>query len=127
MGPSLPTDPPVPIEMADAKDFIKEASEGYYLVNGGKVADDKTDLLDGTLDNPIRRSQNNLNVNNYAYTGTYANGVGYPANNCINWTYTGSSYYGAYGRSNYQNTYWTLTGWTYCHYTNFKLYCFEND
>jgi Putative metal-binding motif len=54
----------------DARDRLDHATVPYRLVDGPTVADDFTDLTDGSLDAPINRTENGTVVNGRPWTGT---------------------------------------------------------
>jgi cysteine-rich repeat protein len=107
----------------------------YIMVNGVKVADNWADLVDGSLDNPIDRTELNgsVPVGNTScggggfpnvWTATNANGTLFNASQtCSNWMSTsGSSFWGLASAS---NNFWT--GWCQggtCGWTS-PIYCFQ--
>ena len=54
----------------DARDRLTHATVPYRLVDGTTVADDFTDLTDGSLDAPINRTENGTAVGDRPWTGT---------------------------------------------------------
>jgi hypothetical protein len=96
----------------------------YQLVNGTKVADNWTDLTDGSLDAPINRDENGTQVtaNLLVKTGPGANGVSSGANHCENWT--GTTGTGMRGRCDQVDFNFTLLQFGPCADSD-HLYCFE--
>jgi len=63
------------IDGMDAKDHAP-ISGPVFLLDGTKVADDATDMWDGSLDHAIDRDENgNLKQNSWVFTGTAADGT----------------------------------------------------
>lgn len=54
----------------DARDRLTHATVPYRLVDGTTVANDFTDLTDGSLDAPINRAENGTVVGDRPWTGT---------------------------------------------------------
>jgi hypothetical protein len=98
----------------------------YVLPNGTKVADDWTDLTDGTLDNPI-------NYNNagqlilgaqQAWTATTELGALHPAGNCNGFTSAASNVFARVGRVASSDSQWSTSVTDTCNVSHF-IYCFE--
>ena len=107
----------------DAKDRIPDA--GYVLVNGTLVANNKADLIDGSIQNAIRINEfGNTVTNSYTWTGTLQNGTKHTSN-CTNWTTSNSSYSGDRGHKDRVNTTWTNYGVASCNWYDISLYCFQ--
>lgn len=113
-----------------AKDRIPTGS--YYLTNplnlqtvGTKIADNKADLLDGTLDTKINRDQSGSSIGGHqnVWTGTNSNGT-LNANNCNNWQSSSSSVNGLGGDTDVTSSTWTAKQNNACN-QNLKLYCFR--
>jgi|GEM_PF-3369900 len=95
----------------------------YKLVDGTQIADNWTDLTDGTIDNPINKTETNGGPpNTSVYSGTTANGTVVADEHCSNWT-------GA-PKASVGNTGETGSGWTLsskgksCSF-HYPIYCFE--
>jgi hypothetical protein len=100
----------------------------YVLVDGTQIADDWTDLTDGTLDAAINRTENNVVVAAPpgVWTGTIADGTAH-GKDCVNWTSDASAVATDDGRTG--NPGLTTSGWTdvgdpTCDNLR-RLYCFE--
>jgi hypothetical protein len=85
-----------------------QATVPYVLVNGTQIADNWTDLTDGTIDSALNRNENGDNVSNSnnahrrARTGTRANGTPH-GRRCSDWTATtGDGIWGSALNTNYQ-------------------------
>jgi cysteine-rich repeat protein len=108
------------------------ASVPYVLPNLTKVADNWTDLTDGTLDAPINRTDagtnimgNGFNCGDFqteeVWTGTAANGDAM-APNCFDWTESRGN--GLAGVVNQMDVDWTQACTMTCD-NSARLYCFE--
>lgn len=100
----------------------------FRLLNGTLVADNKIDLLDGTVDNPINLTELNAVVtgttgNERVFTGTNPNGTA-NASTCQNWTSNSSLQNGRWGDTLSTNSYWTSRGSVACSNLR-RLYCFQ--
>ncbi|MEK7533780.1 MAG: DUF1554 domain-containing protein [Patescibacteria group bacterium] len=104
----------------DAKNRVPNAQ--YVRIDSVLVATSKTDLIDGTIANGIRRNEKNENVGTVSvWTGTKADGTVGGAT-CSNWTSTA-------GTGGVGSTVATIGAWTddaagNC-VDNRRLYCFE--
>ncbi|MCD6478183.1 MAG: DUF1554 domain-containing protein, partial [Candidatus Aenigmarchaeota archaeon] len=113
----------------NAKDRIPKTNSGYYLVDGTKVADDFSDLIDGSLDHPIDVDENGKIVGGYVWTGTNSDGTANKMTkeiaNCGNWTVPILPFNGRGGiitKSNYE---WTDATYGAC-FNLWRLYCFKD-
>jgi hypothetical protein len=99
----------------------------YRLVNGTKIADNWTDLTNGSLDAPINRTQagNAVGDSNLVWTHTQTDGSALDgANHCGNWaTATGD---GDVGTDAASDATWTVNGFAACN-TGHHLYCFQQS
>ncbi len=104
-----------------AADFTRRTTP-YTLPSGTQIADDWTDLVDGTLDAPINETVDGTIVGGFpAWTGTEPDGTP-SANNCNNWTTSNSAWSGDNGYTLSVDSGWT-TGTTVC--GNYAaIYCF---
>ena len=60
----------------DARDNIGDPMYGIFRLDGVKVADDETDLFDGSIQNPILITENvEEGLNSYVWTGSHADGT----------------------------------------------------
>ena len=111
----------------DAKDRITD--QAYFLVDGEtKVCDNKADLIDGSIDHPINLTEINTETtsDNYAWTGTNADGRA-GGSNCTNWTaITPEWLQGRDGHTTEANSRWTYCDEYNCSNSNERLYCFED-
>lgn len=113
---------------------FKRATVPYLLVDAGhtKVADDWSDLTDGSLDHAIDiHEYGGLVEWGLVWTGTNTAG-GYAANpweNCLSWTRTqeGIQWYGGFGYADPGNTTdnWTDSGTVWECNAGLRLYCFQ--
>jgi fibronectin type 3 domain-containing protein len=111
-----------------ASSRLAPSNTPYRLVNGTFVANNWTDLTDGSLLAPINISEKGTTVNNYVWTHTLANGTaGGRGGDCGSW----NDYYGGYGsvgHSSYKDQNWTYywSNW-YCSSWSggANLYCIE--
>jgi hypothetical protein len=104
---------------------FEKPSVPYVLVTGTKVADDWTDLTDGTLDNAIRllATGTNPGSTNSVFTNVNTDGTQNSAvNHCSDWTSNVGSADGG-DRRNATST-WTISQGTTCA-SSLRLYCFE--
>jgi hypothetical protein len=93
------------------------------MPGGVKVADDWTDLTDGSLDAPIERDETGTKIpgSNHVWTGSTALGA-ILGNTCGSWTVSGA--YGHYGLSGSTSTTWSDQFVELCGNGN-RLYCLE--
>ena len=83
-----------------AADRVSHRTDGYYLPDGTKVADNWTDLTDGTLDHAIDVTEYGTSIDITAIevaTGTRTNGNAYGGDDgrfCYNWSSTSGWCYG---------------------------------
>jgi hypothetical protein len=105
----------------DAKDRIVDGE--YQLLNGQIVANNKADLIDGSIDNAIDIDQNSTPVvGTQVWTGTNFGGT-FSASSCTDWTdYVGGP--GTIGATMNTDASWTAIGGAGCS-SSFRLYCFE--
>ncbi len=109
----------------NVKDRIIDAK--YVRLDGRKIADDKADLLDGTIDNAINVTEFGTYISSFpyyipgVYTGTNETGMATGAD-CTGWTNTTDG--GTYGSQAKNNKEWTNIGVNYCSAQR-RLYCFE--
>jgi hypothetical protein len=110
----------------DARDRLN-TNGPYVRLDGTIIANDKADLLDGTLDAPINIDENGtLQPQNEVWTGTFANGTRAPEN-CLSWTSSLIGNNGQIGFNDITNSRWTqdsLIMFDTCT-TSLPLYCFS--
>ena len=112
----------------DAADRILDGGVPYKLLEGTIVANNKADLLDGTLDNPILidESGNTVNAAFEVWTATAADGINPGAGACTQWTVNDVAIRGQIGRADATDTTWTdVGGGNTCDVYN-RLYCFAD-
>ena len=96
--------------------------------NGDVVANDSSDLWDGSLAAPVNYDENGNNVGSvYVWTNLTSSGSYYQTNYnyvCMNWATntSSSSYYGRVGYSSATSSSWLAYTSNYC-YTSARLYC----
>ncbi len=110
---------------------IHQSAGGYMLLNGTRIANNWSDLIDGSLAAPINVSQSGGAVSSAVWTNTlYSGAITNSNGSCSNWSngFFLSGYYGDSTRSDFA---WSSIGpgnGTYYSNTcnqNFALYCFE--
>jgi hypothetical protein len=112
----------------DAVDRIFDGAVPYQLINGTIVANNLTDLTDGTLDSPILidESGNVVTGNLEVWTATSANGTNPGVASCLEWTTSDVAESGRVGRADEVDANWTDTGVeNTCEVFN-RLYCFAD-
>ncbi|MGB5266094.1 MAG: hypothetical protein WBN30_05880, partial [Polyangiales bacterium] len=102
---------------------VTQASGPYVLVDGTRVADDWSDLVDGSILAPINRDANGMFRSGEIWTGTLANGDSYPSSDCDSFT-NGSTGTALCGASNSTTSTWTENITPACS-TLLGLYCIE--
>ena len=107
--------------------------EGPYVrLDGVTIAQDKSDLLDGSISVPINLTETGSTSSGFVFTGSNASGVSYGSSTnglCVGWTRGcgvcyGNHFYAQVGRADRNNDDWVDVGWVKCH-TGSHLYCFE--
>ena len=105
----------------------------FVRLDGAPIADDKIDLTDGSIANPI--NINELGTTTYGFVCTGSSESGYatgPATasggNCQGWTRgcgvcDGDHWYVEVGRPERTSDDWSTAGWNFC--GSCALYCFE--
>ncbi len=96
------------------------------------VADDWTDLTDGSLDHAIDHDEFGNSVTGSVWTNTETNGkahditrdCGPGSSTSAVWTSASGFESGRYGTSTASSSQWTMTTNTACS-NSFRLYCFE--
>jgi len=112
----------------NAADRIVDGGARYQLLNGTVVANNKADLLDGTLDNPILIDEfgNTVNGAFEVWTATAADGINPGVGSCIEWTTADPVQRGQIGRADNTDANWTdVGGGDTCDTFN-RFYCFAN-
>ncbi len=97
---------------------------GYERIDGTTVADDKADLLDGSIDNPISKDETGQEVYPYGvWTGTRKDGTA--GAHCNGWASSSDDKTGTIGRADYADKKWTHEADTAACSNKVRLYCFE--
>jgi hypothetical protein len=99
------------------------ATVPYGLVDGTLIANDWTDLTNGSLAHAINRDESGLLVTADVWTGTGTAGAP-TALNCNNFLNATGSVFGVCGTSTVVNSSWTQASTPACN-TPLHLYCFE--
>jgi hypothetical protein len=112
----------------NAKDRVSVGhAGGFVLINSTVIASSFSDLLDGSIQNPINRNESSTVISYNTMTGTSQDGTAH-ANKCNDWTSSSSSISGEWGAA---TTPITNGGWTdifsnTCATGNAHLYCFQD-
>lgn len=107
----------------NAKDRVLDIS--YFRVDGAVVAYNLSDLIDGSIQNPISIDENGNPEDNFAWTGTLNDGTVNGTNTCVDWTSSLISDNGSIGDPT-STTNWTKVSLaTPCSSTLGRLYCFQ--
>ena len=93
----------------DAADRILDGGVPYKLLEGTIVANNKADLLDGTLVNPILIDESGNTVNGAfeVWTATAADGTNPGVGSCLNWTTADPGQTGLIGVADAVDATWT--------------------
>lgn len=105
-------------------DRVTQGSDPYVLVDGTRVADDWSDLVDGSILAPINLDANGIVVQGEIWTGTLATGASFPGSDCAAFTTDSSGVTGRCGASSATNATWTDNISPACS-TTLGLYCIE--
>jgi hypothetical protein len=113
----------------DVASRFTHSSSPYVMVDGTRIADDWTDLTDGSLAAPITRDAHGVdNGLGGVWTATDPSGhVSYPGSTCSDWTYGSPDQLGADGYMGASHGDWSLNSvqpLDTCDVRN-RLYCFE--
>ena len=99
----------------------------YKLINGSTIANNWSDLIDGTLQNPINITETGSFQGNYVYSGTNSNGeiMNPGTSKCADWTVSNvANGPGLLGHSGYTDYRWSW-GTSYSCANQYPLYCIE--
>jgi len=108
--------------------FNKYLLSKYALVDGTVIADNWNDLIDGTIQNKINKSENGNIFNSLVWTNTKTDGT--VEENSVNWSCNnltsngGSPYILSTGSGAYASGYWSSYISKYCS-DSYRLYCFQ--
>ena len=114
---------------------LTKSSGAYKLLNGSIIANNWTDLTDGTIAFPIKIDQTNTDITSSGsyvsavWTNTSSAGANDTStNNCLNWStnqiYTNGLNQGSAGNITNTDNRWTNSGIYNCD-ASFHLYCIE--
>jgi hypothetical protein len=110
--------------VTNAKDILPDA--GAFALVGSKaiVANDKSDLLDGTIAVPISKNQNgSTQTATYVWSGSQVNGTYSSPNACADWTTISNLVSGVTGASGNSDYLWINGSAQGCNLPA-NLYCF---
>jgi hypothetical protein len=109
---------------------FRRSAHGYQRVDGVTIADDWADLTDGTLDNPINKTELNAvpqGGQGRVWTNTEANGgQSFSFAECGNWESNGSQT-GRFGLHASTDPTWTALGFAQGCGFSAALYCFQQE
>jgi hypothetical protein len=97
------------------------------------IAQDKSDLLDGSIAVTISIDEYGSSRSGFVFTGSNASGSSHGSSTnglCVGWTRGcgacfGNHFYAQVGRADRSNDDWVDTGWVFCS-NGGGLYCFED-
>ena len=114
---------------SDPDTRFTQSTVEYQLVTGTVVANNWTDLTDGSIDNLIDRDENGTQVTNrQTWTNVSSDGTRYGSsagNSCSDWTSSGPTT-GRYGTNLSTTGTWTDGANNTC-VSSYSLYCFQQD
>ena len=105
-------------------DRVTQGSGPYVLVDGTRVADDFSDLVDGSILAPIDLDANGIARSGEIWTGTLATGASFLGSDCAAFTTDSMGMTGLCGASSATNATWTENITPACS-TRLGLYCIE--
>lgn len=117
----------------NASDRISKTNDGYYRLDGVKIAANYSDLLDGEIENPINVYENLSVVGSelsgeevLVWTGTNSSSGALPSDPqyCSNWLDASHQTFGYCGKTSDTDQAWSMAAAAYCD-TRHRLYCFE--
>jgi hypothetical protein len=105
----------------------------YVRLDGAVIAQDKSDLLDGSIAVTISIDEYGSSRSGFVFTGSNASGSSHGSSTnglCVGWTRGcgacfGNHFYAQVGRADRSNDDWVDTGWVFCS-NGGGLYCFED-
>ncbi len=105
--------------------FVKNKGP-YVLVNGTRIANNWTDLIDGALQGPISLTEHAVQLGLVAvWTGTQPSGI-LATHTCNNWRSAAREFQGHAGTSTESSAWWTLADFPPCDFPH-HLYCFQQS
>lgn len=97
-------------------------------MNGDKVADDASDLWDGTIDAAIGYNEFGASVNKSIWTGTSTTGIAELSSNaCVDWTTSTGIDTAAYGHSTQSTGQWIIGVTPLACSNSYGLYCIDGQ
>ena len=109
-----------------ATERLTHFDENYVrAVDGTIIANNWSDLTDGSLDNAILKNENGVEVIDYVWTGCYDDGTYVVAYCCDDWNSNDGLSSGPTGTSNVTTNGWTYAGTSRGCSGSRRLYCFE--
>jgi hypothetical protein len=106
--------------------FIKSFSEPYFNTAGKRIADDWTDLTDGSLYNPINRTETNGGVAGKPYSNVDEDGTAKNVSgSCNKWESNSASFDGNLGEKGATTADWSDNGQHTVCSADEPFYCFE--
>jgi len=102
---------------------LTHATVPYVLVDGTRIADDWTDLTDGTIQHGINKNEYGGGHSTGVFTGTGTSGA-ISGGNCSNWTVSSGNSTAESGNTDSTNGNWTAGTGERCRYLD-GIYCFE--
>ncbi|MBT8464664.1 MAG: hypothetical protein KJO57_08265 [Deltaproteobacteria bacterium] len=105
-------------------DRVTQGSGPYVLVDGTRVADDWSDLVDGSILAPIDLDAKGIARSGEIWTGTLATGASFLGSDCAAFTTDSMGVTGLCGASSATNATWTENITPACS-TRLGLYCIE--
>lgn len=104
---------------------LTQSTLPYKLLTGTTIANNWTDLVDGTILSPINIDQNGGTVTSgFAWTNTTNAGAVAGTSHCTSWTSGAGNKSGVYGNSSATGSTWTNNSLWACNNAAY-LYCFE--
>lgn len=109
-----------------AKDRLVHSGGIYKKTNGTVIANNWSDLTDGSLGSPINFNENGLQKTDIviAWTNTRTDGSLTSSNSCTNWTNSDGAFSANIGGINRSDVFWTSGDPDYCD-NSYVLYCVE--
>ncbi len=108
--------------------IVRIAEGPYYRIDGVLIANDKADLVDGSIAAPINITETGGHLDTFVCTGATESG-GSTGYDCHGWTWgcgvcEGDHHYVEIGDSSRTSDDWSTRGWNFC--GSCYLYCFED-
>lgn len=111
----------------DPESRFIQSTNAYLMPNGTKIADNWTDLTDGSLDNNFNRDEFGVTISSPTYVwsdvgtnGTYLN----DSNSCTGWTTSSTGVSGKDGATILTSSFWTNNSVNNCGVAK-RIYCIQ--